>query len=95
MSDIFRARRELASLANHLENQGLNDEADHLRDIIKNFMFRRSPARRAPLKSRPVTPAVKQQIIDLAESTDLHSAEIAVELNLNPGRVSEVLQGDR
>ncbi|MBN8552325.1 MAG: hypothetical protein J0L52_05465 [Caulobacterales bacterium] len=95
MSDIFRARRELASLANRLEAQGLSDEAKHLRDIIMNLMFRRSPARRAPLKSRRVTAAVKQQIIDLAETTDMHSAEIAVVLNLNPGRVSEVLQGDR
>ena len=95
MSDIHKARQELVDLANELENNGDEDSANDIRNIVQNHMFRRSPARRAPVRSRPITERVKQRIIDMAETTDLHSAEIAVRLNINPGRVSEVLQGDR
>jgi len=48
-----------------------------------------------PTHSRSVTPQIRAQVLELAETTDMHSAEIAVQLNLNPGRVSEILQGDR
>jgi hypothetical protein len=58
-------------------------------------MRRRKPARRAPIHSARVTPAIRDKIIDLAETTDMHSSEIAAAVGVNPGRVSEVLQGDK
>ncbi|HEY0925757.1 hypothetical protein [Brevundimonas sp.] len=95
MSDIKTARDELNEIADDLEVAGNDEAAREIRDVVNNRMYRRSPARRAPIKSQPITERMKQRIIDLAETTNLHSAEIAVQLDINPGRVSEVLQGDR
>ena len=95
MSDIKKARAELIDIAADLKSAGDEETANHIREVVNNRMFRRSAARRSPTKSRPITERMKQRIIDMAETTELHSAEIAVRLNVNPGRVSEVLQGDR
>jgi predicted XRE-type DNA-binding protein len=46
-------------------------------------------------KSWPVTKAVKDRILHLAETTDMHEHEIAVSVGVNHGRVSEVLNGLR
>lgn len=45
--------------------------------------------------SEPLTPAIAAKIKQLARDTDLVQHEIAAELHLNQGRVSEVLTGKR
>jgi hypothetical protein len=96
MSQIGEARKELARIADELRAQDDHEYADRITDIVESMMFRRTPARgRMPGKSNQITPDIKAQILKLAKSTKMHSAEIAAELGVNPGRVSEVLQGDR
>ena len=95
MSNIPVARRELGRIARRLRVGGESEASGRITDIINQYLHRRSPVRQMPMKSRPVTTRVKQQIIDLADNTELHSSEIAAKLGVNPGRVSEVLQGDR
>ena len=95
MSDIGAARRRLRAIAAELEAEGRADLAHRIEEIIGGLMHRRKPARKAPRHSQHVTPEVRDKIIELAATTELHSSEIAAELNVNPGRVSEVLQGDR
>lgn len=94
MSNIILARRQIAQIAHELRVSGERDMARRLNGVIA-LMHRRSPARRMPSHSQSVTPAIRRQVAELARTTDMHSAEIAVRLNLNPGRVSEILQGDR
>jgi hypothetical protein len=94
MSNIIRAREQIAQIARELQRAGQNDLARRLNGTI-GLMRRRPPARRMPTHSRTVTPELRKQVLELARTTDMHSAEIAVHLNLNPGRVSEILQGDR
>lgn len=48
-------------------------------------------ARRSP----PLTPEMAAAIKRLAQNTDLLQHEIAAELHINQGRVSEVLTGKR
>jgi hypothetical protein len=65
--------------------------ADVLEEAV-DLMHRRRPVRRMRAKSPTVTPEIRQQIITLAINTELHVAEIAAQVGVNPGRVSEVLQ---
>jgi hypothetical protein len=95
MSDIEAARNRLLHLAEDVEGKGLSVEADGIRQIVDECMYRRPAARRMPRKSAEVTPRLKRRVLRLADTTSMHAAEIAVRLNLNPGRVSEILQGDR
>jgi hypothetical protein len=94
MSNIVTARERIAQIAQDLKRRGQQDLAKRLSDVLP-LMRRRAPARRMPTHSPTVTPAIRKQVLELARTTDMHSAEIAVHLNLNPGRVSEILQGDR
>lgn len=94
MSNIILARERLQQIAGELQRAGRRDLARRLSDVI-DLMHRRAPARRMPSHSRQVTPRIREQVLELARTTGMHSAEIAVHLNLNPGRVSEILQGDR
>ena len=48
-----------------------------------------------PIHSNPVTPQIIREVRRLADTIDMHSSEIAAELEVNPVRVSEILQGDR
>jgi hypothetical protein len=92
LSDIAKARDEITAIADQLSAGG-SEHGDQLREIVQRYMFRERAARRMPVHSRRVTPAVRERIIDLAEGTMMHSAEIAIEVGVNPGRVSEVLHG--
>lgn len=94
MSNIILARQQIAQIAQELRRSGDRDLARRLSGVI-GLMRRRPPVRRMPTHSRTVTPQIREQVLELARTTDMHSAEIAVQLNLNPGRVSEILQGDR
>lgn len=94
VSNIPHVRTRMLAIAEELEAAGLDDYADELRQL-EVYTHRRTAARRAPSHSAPVTPARRARIVELAETTDMHSSEIAAEVGVNPGRVSEVLQGDR
>lgn len=94
MSDIIRAREQISQIANELRRQGQSEVAARLQNVLQ-LMRRRPAARRMPIQSRPVTPDVRKRVLDLARTTNMHSADIAATLNLNPGRVSEILQGDK
>ena len=95
MSNIGRARDELRDIARQLREAGEQGLANRLQQVVSNLMYRRTAARRMAIRSQPVTPEIREEVLRLARETDMHSAEIAAELNLNPGRVSEILQGDR
>ena len=96
MSDIPEARRQLVEIANELRVDGDHDHVDRIIDIVEHLLVRRSPARgRMPTTSNDMTPEIRRQILELARSTQLHNAQIAARVGVNPGRVSEVLQGDR
>jgi hypothetical protein len=94
MSNIILARQKIQGIRERLLAQGDHEAANQLEDVI-GLMHRRPAARRMERHSRPVSPAVRERIIELSETTEMHSAEIAAEVGVNPGRVSEILQGDR
>lgn len=85
----------------------LPEVADRLRDIaieeglweladLANEISRRRAKKVAPVKSVSVTPRVKDMIRHLNSAyPDMSQVEIAERLNVNPGRVSEVLYGKR
>lgn len=95
MSDIGRARKEISQIAETIEASGDAALAKQLRDVLE-LMKRTKYVRRARAHSNAVTPTVKAKILKLAnDHPDMHQSEIASQLGINPGRVSEVLQGRR
>ncbi|SDU00798.1 hypothetical protein [Stappia sp. ES.058] len=91
MSNIPLARKKISRVIEELMKKGEDDLAEELCEAMQ-LLFRRSPVRRMPNKSSVVTVDMRKKIVDLAKTTDLHAAEIAAVLKVNPGRVSEVLQ---
>lgn len=78
----------LRQLAVELNCPELSRLADELR--------RRPSGPKAPNSSRSMTPGLASQIRALkATQPALSQAEIGRQLNVNPGRVSEVLRGKR
>jgi hypothetical protein len=94
MSDINLARQRIEQIAGELRRAGQQEIATRLTNVIP-LMRRRRAARRMRTHSNTVTPQIIAQVRHLARTTDLHSSEIAAQLGINPGRVSEILQGDR
>lgn len=85
---IPEIRERLHALADELDVAELHQLAEATR--------RRRPVRKAPVKSRPVDPAVKVQMRAYAAShPDAQQREIGQTFNLNAGRVSETLAGKR
>ena len=65
-------------------------------DLLANEIGRRPSGQRAAKTSAPMTEAVRDEIRAIkAAEPDLSQAEIGKRLNINPGRVSEVLRGKR
>ena len=57
---------------------------------------RRSPSKRAPALSTPMCDEMRSKIRQMAaRHPDLPYSRIAAALNINPGRVSEVMHGVR
>jgi hypothetical protein len=85
---IPEIREELNSLADHYGIARLRELAGEL--------TRRSPGSRAPVKSRPMTPALRDAIRAYKRANpDAPQQKIADVFNVNPGRVSEALRGFR
>lgn len=65
-------------------------------EALARMLKRRSPARRAPATSRPVTPELAAEIRAYAAAHPTASqTQIGGRFNVNPGRVSEALHGVR
>ncbi|HEU4762905.1 MAG TPA: hypothetical protein VFS74_11340 [Gemmatimonadales bacterium] len=85
---IPEIRERLHVLAEELGVRELHRLAEETR--------RRPYARVAPVKSRPIDPAVRKAVRAYAAAhPDAHQREIGQMFNLNPGRVSESLRGKR
>lgn len=59
-------------------------------------LTRRSPNKRAPIKSERMTPELAQEIREYVRANaDKTQAEVGRVFNVNPGRVSEAVRGFR
>ena len=85
--------RGIPALRERLRELADEHGIDELREIADK-MYRRSHTRRAPNKSQPLTPELAEAIRDYKEThPDAHQREIGEAFNVNPGRVSEALEG--
>lgn len=97
MSEIPKAREMLVAVADALTAGTTTRQAAALAlYALLPMLTRDSPVRRAPVKRRPVTRALSAQICAYArQHADAHIDEIAARFDVNPGRVSEILNGKR
>lgn len=95
MSNIPAARQHLNDLSAKLRNATITpaDAADEIDQTILPLMHRIQKVRQAPNRSRPMTRKLGAKARQLANSSRLTEAEIAAKLSINPGRVSEALNG--
>jgi len=97
-SNIPAARENLEKIIAELTAEQHNDVANRLREGVLALMKRKVALRRAPHRRVAITYIQKRQIKELAATTDMALAEIAVAVGLEAkdlGRVSEVLDGLR
>jgi hypothetical protein len=93
MSDIGRAYRELGDLITYAQ---LPDPVRNRLILIRSFLPRQRPSRRAPEPSVKLTPTVKQAIRDIKlQNPALTEQEIASMVNVSDWRVNETLTGKR
>lgn len=90
---IPQARLELEVLADALTTGKVTPHiaARIIREKIIPKMVRRSPVRRAPVKNGPLTPAQRAEVDRLFATTDMSQMELAMQVGVNPGRISEHL----
>lgn len=94
MSDIETGRDRLYELADELRaGRDPLTVADEIDTIIEETLYRVSPARRTPVASRKMTAALGRRARKMAGVTKMSNAQIAGRLGVNPGRVSEALNG--
>lgn len=95
MSNIPEARRILTEVETALrEGKCSRSDAAVLISEALSMMTRERMARRAPEKSRKITPDIRARILQMAR-TNMHQDEIGRALGINHGCVSEVLNGKR
>ena len=92
-SNVPEAREDIQIIVNDLRAQGDHAMADRLEAVLHK-MHRRPPVRETRKKIPAPTKSQKDQVRFLARTTDMSQLEIAVAVGLNPGRVSEILNGN-
>jgi hypothetical protein len=97
MSNIPLARAELELAAYYLENpsmtvlEGRAAALKHVKRALEN-MYRERPVRKAPVQSKRVTPCLEREVRAHALlNPSMPLALLAHRFNINPGRVSEIL----
>ena len=97
MSNIPKAREMLRNVAAALNDGKVTGPSAALAIYaVLPILTRDPPVRRAPVKRRPITRQLAAQICNYArQHADAHMDEIAVRFDVNPGRVSEILNGKR
>ena len=92
MSNIPEARRLLLLIADEAGGTIATD----IRNVVENFMTREKYVRKAPVKSRTITSSMARRIRIMAvQHPDMHLSDIAARFDINPGRVSEILNHKR
>ena len=84
-------KRSIPEIRDRLRELAGEHGIDELSDIADELV-RKSPIKRARIKSPPLTPEMAQKIRDYAEAhPDAHQQDIATHFGVNHGRVSEAL----
>jgi hypothetical protein len=95
MSDIPYAREIIDRVHARLFYMGEQELADDLAEALQ-CMVREPPKRRAQVKSDPVTAKTRDAIKHYALAyPNRHITEIASHFCVNPGRVSEIINGKK
>ena len=92
-TNIPEARKQLEEIADEIvaAHPDLADHAQRIKLIVTDMMTQRSPVRRAPNHSKPMTQATRDAIRADLVKTDLSQEEIAARHGVDGGRVSEEL----
>ena len=96
MSNIPRAREWIGDIVTELVRRGQHDLAGQLTEV-QGDLYRRRPARaRAPTQNLPVDARMAATLREYARTHPrMPLQEIGHKFNVNAGRVSEALQGNR
>ena len=94
MSDIPLGRQEFIDLADKLREAGGADVAEEIEAIVFKRLFRTITKDRSPVKSAPMNAQLAWRIVHIHRRyPEKSTQEIAEEVGVNPGRVSEAIAG--
>lgn len=96
MKTIPQVRKRLLEIAGHIKRNVSDELGDELFEMVEDLK-RRAPVRRATKDSgRDLTEEVVREVRQYAENfPDMSYMELSVALNVNAGRISEILAGKR
>ena len=90
MSDIVKARSILKLAAKESLNADIKSMINHAVSLMHREKVKPN---KAPKTSQKITPYIKQKIMHYVENfPEMSNQQIANELNINPGRVTEAMQ---
>lgn len=75
----------------------INNHKTEALQALDDFLATRRPNRpkRQKSVSRPITPEVRNEVLELWKTSELTQAEIGMFLGINQGRVNEIVNGTR
>ena len=91
---IPEVREKMSAIADELLEDGQLDLGARLHELVAELV-RRPQHRHRKHVCRPVTPEIEAKVVRLRSTTGLSQYEIAKQLDINSGRVSEILHGFR
>jgi len=90
---MIRNKRTIPEIRNRLRELADEHGIDELHDLADET-YRQSPLRRAKRKSASLTPKLAEKIRKFVnKNPNLHQRDVAQKFNVNPGRVSEAING--
>lgn len=85
----------LPEITSRLRELAVEMNCEELRTLVDEI-GRRKLGPRAPVTSRKITDEIRERIRSIhKDNPNLSQAEIAIQVGVNPGRVSETLRGKR
>ncbi len=92
MSDIPTARKLLSDLEKRAEDDGQNEYADAINEIIPLLWREQHKRKKSAVHSARATPELRAQIREYVEKNpNVPSQHVAIHFGVNLGRVSEAL----
>lgn len=96
MSDIPHARKILEQLSKDLEefNSDIMQTKAAVKAALSHMYRKKHKLIKGYKKSNSMTPELRDEILSIStDNPEMHTREIAEKLNVNQGRITEVLAG--
>ena len=94
MSDIIKAREILGTVVDNIETMDKAHIGEAINVALQLMYRKKHKAQKAPNTSARITPKLRDTVLEYAYyRPEVGSRYVAEKLNVNQGRISEILEG--